>query len=197
MKILSSRLAFLATGAAAILLAARAVFAIDTSQITFPITELGNCASVAECKTYCSQPVNYDACKAFAQDHRVKPDLDEAKNLLGCESLASCKTFCQQPANREKCTEFANRKSQAPVSPAIVALFFQATQQELGCSSVETCKTTCDQPANFQKCTQFAKRHNLFRPLPSANSATPSSDLKLIKPPSLTRPPTTTTLPTQ
>ncbi|MBI4099885.1 hypothetical protein HY440_02660 [Candidatus Microgenomates bacterium] len=192
MKILSSKFVLAAAGASAILLAARAVFAIDVNQLTFPIAELGNCATTVECKTYCGQSANYPACKAFAASHQVKPPtdtdktelVDEAKNFLGCTSYDTCKAFCQQTENRQKCQEFSVNRSQAPVTPAIVTLFFGATQQELGCNSVESCKATCDQPTNFQRCTQFAKRHNLFRPkpLPTTNSlnATPSS--KLMRP---------------
>lgn len=184
MSILSSKLIGVVAAIAAVALAVGVVFAVDTSTITFPIVQLGNCQSPQECKTYCSQPANYAACKSFAQSHQLQPQTTEvsddkqelitqAQNFLGCTDLASCKSFCQQTENHEKCSQLAgmirlNLNAKAPVSPDIMAAFFQATKAELGCDSQTSCKAFCDVPTNFTRCTQFAKRHNLFRPSPTS-----------------------------
>lgn len=173
MKILSLSLSFF-------LLAASAVLALDTSQITYPIVELGNCPDQASCKTYCSQPANYATCKTFAASRQEKT-VAEAKNFLGCTTYEGCKTFCQNTANKEKCREFSQRASQ--VSPDIIAAFYQATREELGCDSQNSCKIFCDQIQNRERCILFAKRHNLFRPKPLLMPASPSAVLKPARPP--------------
>ena len=48
------------------LLLASVAFAQE-STITFPITELGNCTSKEQCKTFCDDPANHDSCIAFAE----------------------------------------------------------------------------------------------------------------------------------
>ena len=35
--------------------------------ITFPVEQLGNCKSLSECKTFCEDPLNHDACINFAK----------------------------------------------------------------------------------------------------------------------------------
>ena len=39
----------------------------DYYDITFPIPELGNCASYSECRNYCEDPVNHNSCINFAK----------------------------------------------------------------------------------------------------------------------------------
>ena len=38
-----------------------------TIKVTYPIEELGNCGSKAECKSFCDNPSNIEACVAFAK----------------------------------------------------------------------------------------------------------------------------------
>lgn len=84
--------------------------------ITFPIAELGNCGSVEECKAYCNQVANQQACMDFAKARGLKKKeqkglnqelLEKAKAFLGCDSAQACREFCQQEANFEKCSLFA------------------------------------------------------------------------------------------
>lgn len=101
------------------------VFAQDASpsasespklNITFPIAELGNCGSVQECKDYCNEVANQQACMDFAKARGIKRKeqkglsselIEKAKSYLGCESAQSCREFCQQEVNFEKCSTFA------------------------------------------------------------------------------------------
>lgn len=84
--------------------------------ITFPIAELGNCGSVEECKAYCNEVANQQACMDFAKARGLKKKeqkglnqelLEKAKAFLGCDSAQACREFCQQEANFEKCSMFA------------------------------------------------------------------------------------------
>lgn len=191
MKIHFNKLLIFSLAVTVLIVTGRQVLALESNQITFPITELGNCTDTTSCKLYCSKPENQLACRTFAQTHQIKPPqpptgtpdkiqmLSDAKNLLGCATLEACVTFCQKEENRQKCSDFAARErlyarssSNAPVSPNIIQAFYQATKDELGCDSETSCKTLCAQTQNFTRCTIFAKRHNLFR---YSQPATPSA----------------------
>lgn len=87
-----------------------------TYGITFPITQLGNCANVVECKTYCNDSNNQSACVAFAKSkgfYKEKPATNQnelltlAKQTLGCTSIPTCKVFCEQEVNKTKCRELS------------------------------------------------------------------------------------------
>lgn len=159
--------------------------------VTFPIPELGNCASVSECSAFCSQDANKTACQGFAKAHALTgprpPAVDpqtllaKAKEALGCDSLESCKAFCDSPDNKQKCIDFS--KSVGIPTPTPRESFntglFDAAKNELGCDSLLTCKDFCSKEENFQKCQDFAKEHNLASSRPKTDeqnpNATPSS----------------------
>jgi hypothetical protein len=137
-------------------------------KITFPIAELGNCASPSTCKSYCDIEANRDACIAFAKKQGFfkqpqKPNMDTiinaAKTELGCNSAEACKQFCSQEENRDKCKAFAEKyklggPKQNPGSRPIL----EKAKEILGCTSEATCKAMCQLPENQQKCSDFAKQ---------------------------------------
>src|SRR3989338_11491905 len=51
--------------------------------ITYPIDELGGCASQQECKTYCDDLANKDSCLAFAEKNGFisKEKVEQAKKM--------------------------------------------------------------------------------------------------------------------
>ena len=114
--------------------AAFVVTAQNVFSIEFPIGELGNCGSLQECKVFCDDPVNGDACFAFAQAHglvkaedKIKHEEEkqleqQRKQVLkeagtgpgGCDSEESCKTFCSDSANADECLAFARKHELRP-----------------------------------------------------------------------------------
>lgn len=87
------------------------LLALNPFDIQFPIPELGNCNSMEECKAYCDDSANQDACMNWAQGQGVqthKPRPEEVKaGPGGCDSRESCDAFCQQPVNMNVCLDFA------------------------------------------------------------------------------------------
>lgn len=142
--------------------------------ITFPIPELGDCASYSQCFTYCEDPVNFQECvdyarqKGFYRDDELQTATDkfwqDAKDELGCDSLDSCLAVCRDPANYDKCDAFAKKKGvvggyiEEPDKPE----FLQIAKEVLGCDSAASCANFCDDPANTQKCTDFANQVGLL-----------------------------------
>lgn len=140
--------------------------------VTFPVTELGNCASVSECRTYCEDQTHKDACvtfakkKGFYQETEIDPKretlMQAAKTELGCSSEQSCKEMCRLETNFEKCRAFAEKNGleSGPKNPGDKKIMEKA-KEILGCDSPESCKAICEQEANREKCSEFAKQTGL------------------------------------
>lgn len=139
--------------------------------ITFPIGELGGCASYSECRNFCEDPVNQSTCisfaksKGFHKEEAIANDnvLAAAKSQLGCDSIASCQSFCEVPANHVQCSSFAQS---ADVTGGYVtnpgeAQILNKAKEVLGCDSAQSCSSICSDPANHQKCSDFAHQAGL------------------------------------
>src|SRR3989344_3756403 len=72
---------------------------------TFPIPELGNCTSAAECKQYCDVSANISACAVFAEKNGMisKEEAAQAKEFAdvlrgdgpgGCKTKDACESYC-------------------------------------------------------------------------------------------------------
>lgn len=148
-------------------------------QLVFPITELGNCNSVAECKTYCDNKDHQTECIAFAKKkgfYKELPKLSKeqsasesarqetliqaAKQELGCTSMDECRALCQNPDNKEKCEAFSKNHglSKPPVSQQNINELVQKAKIELGCTSQDSCRVFCEQ--NKEKCASFSQKNN-------------------------------------
>ncbi len=140
--------------------------------VSFPVAELGNCNNIAECRTYCEDPINQTACVNFAKAKGFyKEDLSErqqellnlAKTELGCTDIAGCQSLCHQQENFEKCNTFARKHGvsgghvEDPAKQEIV----RKAQEVLGCNSAQSCKSYCEQEQNRDKCNDFAKQVGL------------------------------------
>lgn len=137
---------------------------VSSLGLTFPIPELGSCASLTECKAYCDQPQNVEACQIYrkskAQEAKLKM-LELAKVELGCTSSQECHTFCTQEANIDTCKAFFNKYNLKFVVKKEV---FEKAKAELGCTDNASCRTACELPENQTKCQAFAKKNKLENP---------------------------------
>jgi len=142
---------------------------IRNYKISFPIVELGNCANYTECRFYCEDPLNQNACATYAKEkgfykapeaeNKKAIILDAAREELGCATHRLCNTFCEQKENIEKCNSFAQRHKlyggyQANIEQGKV---LEKARDALGCNSQENCKTYCEQDVNKEACTNFAR----------------------------------------
>lgn len=139
--------------------------------ISFPIAELGNCASIDECKTFCDNPDNYQKCTDFAQEHKLvstdststtsKSDdeiLELAKVELGCSTMDECMAFCNKEENIDKCIDFAAKYSLGGGNADGMKQVISSLKQQFGCSSMTSCMDACNQPDNQQKCMEIFKQ---------------------------------------
>jgi hypothetical protein len=134
-----------------------------TTNIIFPVTELGNCASAQACREYCNLPANKKVCYEFGKrkglnkqtqtatnEIRTEKILLDAKTQLGCDGATACKELCSKPENYQKCREFSK---QHPTT----SLRKQETMQKPinmsitpPCTNSDSCKQWCQ--ANPEKC---------------------------------------------
>lgn len=130
--------------------------------ISFPIEELGNCASMSECRAFCEQPANQQNCVDFARKkgmggYKKQGDmLERAKQTLGCDSFESCRAYCQEPANQEKCNRLAEEYAPEEFK-ARKEEMLQRARQVLGCQTFEECRNFCQNPNNQEKCMRFTE----------------------------------------
>lgn len=142
--------------------------------VKFPVQELGNCTNISECRSFCEDPVNQNACidfakkKGFYQEPEAaagkKPEIVEAaKKELGCDSESSCRSFCSEQANFDKCDAFAKSRglSGGRAEEAAKGKILEKAKEVLGCDSPDSCASFCSQEENKQKCSQFAKETGL------------------------------------
>lgn len=141
--------------------------------IAFPIEELGGCKDYSECRAYCEDPANYDACldfakkKGFFKEEEYLPDesiLKRAGEVLGCNSYDSCRSLCEKEENYDKCHQFAQSVGVAGGyrdDPRQAEILNKA-KEVLGCDSYDSCKNFCENPANRDRCGQFAKSIGMY-----------------------------------
>lgn len=158
----------------------------QTESMQFPVQELGGCANKDACRQFCDNPVNRDACTAFAKTHDlVSPEqqrqIDQRQKLLeliqtnggpgGCKTEADCKAFCSNPVNAAECKAFAEKIGQLHRGNASSTMPKMPPQPGQlkgpgGCASESDCHTYCVN--HIDECVKFAMAniHNCQMPKP-------------------------------
>lgn len=135
----------------------------------FPIPELSNCANTDECKAYCDDLANSQACAEFGATHGLisEDDAEKAADLPptgpgGCKGDDECKVYCQDPAHGQECLDFAIQHGLMSKEDIKRAKLLLEGNGPGGCSSAEGCEAFCGDPANQGACFEFAKEHELL-----------------------------------
>ena len=136
----------------------------------YPISELGRCRNIQECRLYCQIPENTPACWSYNRYVLHKNVLGETDTTItfpvaqlgNCASLSECRAYCAKEENHAACREFAVANGLAKPS-ALTQRITDAAKRELGCNSVDECKQACEIPQNKDICQSFAKKHKLFK----------------------------------
>ena len=89
--------------------AALYVYAANPFDIQFPISELGNCGSLEECKVYCDEFSHANECNVFAVKYGLSSEksAEKVKNISktgpgGCTSESECKAYCDDISNADE-----------------------------------------------------------------------------------------------
>lgn len=112
--------------------------------IKFPIAELGSCSSAKDCKNYCDQPVNRQACFDFGRKQGLTGDQEAGSKLGGvqfpiaelggCENFTVCEAYCDVPSHRQVCFDFAKAHGFEPPPDK---------RGPGGCKSPQECEKFC------------------------------------------------------
>ncbi len=183
MKHNSHQIAFIVIGFAALISFALIVRAASPQDIVFPVAELGNCKSEAECRTYCEQRNNADiirACLSFAQKYNLLPrdviargekfaDVAAGGGPGGCRDEKSCVTYCENTAHIQECVSFVEQYNLLPPDKlAEMKKFASAVKAGAippgNCTSKETCLAYCENPAHIDECLAFAEKAGFIPP---------------------------------
>jgi len=139
--------------------------------IEYPIPELGNCADRLECKAYCNNPDNAEACFEFAKkyglaDSRTEEKINQVKKLAedpgpgGCDSRESCEEYCKDPNHSEECIDDAVRRGFMSQEEAERSKKL-ANGGPGGCRGDE-CRVYCDDVAHENECFEFAAENGFI-----------------------------------
>jgi len=162
--------------AGAILITVASAQGVD---VTYPVAELGNCATKSACKAYCDDLSHADECAAFAEAHGLmdKEEAEEARAFAklggkgpgGCTSKDACEAYCENVANINECLAFAEAHdflSDEELEDAREVARALAAGAELpgGCTSKASCEAYCEDPSHMRQCLAFAKQAGFMDP---------------------------------
>lgn len=143
-------------------------------QVVFPIAELGNCKSEADCKTYCSKQENMMACANYGEKKGlISPeDLARTKEFAdvlkgegpgGCTDQTSCQAYCEDISHIDECVSFASKHNfikadQLAEAQKVANALKQGVVLPGGCKDKASCDAFCNNSANADVCLEFAKK---------------------------------------
>src|SRR3989338_5016641 len=154
--------------------------------VTYPIPELGNCASKAECKSYCDQAANLTTCIAFGKSHGLmnKEEADRAEKFAtkvqsgeapgGCNSPGSCREFCEDLNNIDACVAFAEKNEfkgeQYEQGKKMSEFLKSGGQTPGGCTNRASCEAYCGDFSHAEECFAFAQKAGITQTRGAAGS---------------------------
>ncbi len=143
----------------------------------------GGCKTPDECRTFCNNINNLDACVKFAQSQGVKTkEVEEGSKILtyiknggqlpgGCASKDNCQTYCGDFSHAKECYEFSQKagiqqsSDQAQGAPADIPSgqfqkfleLVQKGQTPGGCKSKDECEAYCKAQGHLDECLKFGQ----------------------------------------
>jgi len=171
--------------------------------ISYPISELGNCADRSACKAYCEEPANEALCTTFAREYGIQKPVPQEETKFAVvktdggpdgtcgyskDPIASCRAFCNDAMHIDMCVQYGEKhnlfaketlKSAQNVRDALK----NGAKLPTGCKSKETCKTVCENPASLdiaKQCFTFAEKSGLL-PEGAADRAKAEKVFEVIK----------------
>ena len=146
------------------------------SNLIYPIAELGNCQSQADCKIYCDVAANTAACVDYAKKNNLlaPADLQAAENFLaagakgpgGCSGQAECQAYCDDNAHIDECVSYAEANGLMSTQDLQKAKKVQAAIANgiklPACKNKTDCDSYCAEAAHMQECITFAQNAGLL-----------------------------------
>lgn len=143
----------------------------DPFDISYPISELGNCGSQEECKNYCDTPSNHIVCIEWGKKQGVfsaveakkMKELSEMENRPddpidgpgGCKSPRECDVYCRVLENLDECLQYGVQHGYTSTEEAQKIKELANRGGPGGCKSKEQCSGYCRGPEHVEECMKF------------------------------------------
>ncbi len=152
----------------------------NADNLKYPIAELGNCKSKADCKIYCDKPENSLACVNYgekaklitpdeAQKARDFQDVIKGDGPGGCKDQTSCKSYCNNISKITECLAFAKKHQLA--DPALLAegqkvsdALSKGAKLPGSCIDKASCDSYCKDTSHADECLAFAEKAGMMTP---------------------------------
>lgn len=148
----------------------------SVANIQYPVAELGNCGSEAECKTYCDDVAHLSACLAFAEKNGLmsQGELQMAKKFAkvggkgpgGCTGRESCNRYCDDVSHIDECISFAEQNGMISGNELAEARKVQAAIAKgikpPACGGKQACNQYCSEASHMEECITFGRAAGLM-----------------------------------
>lgn len=156
-----------------------AALAATKSDIVYPVQELNNCKTEKECKTYCDNPTNMEACVSFAEKYSLmsKSEVQTAKKFIsagkkgpgGCTSKDSCENYCNDVSHLDECLTFAEKndfmeRGELEEARKVQTALKKGAKLPGGCKNKNSCDSYCNDSSHIEECVTFAEAAGFMAP---------------------------------
>mgnify|MGYP001573909603 CR=1 FL=1 len=147
-------------------------------KIQYPVAELGNCSDRNDCKQYCDNQQNFDACISFAEKNNLIPkqEIETAKKFMagggkgpgGCRGKEECEAYCDNIDNINECVSFAEKNNILPPGELEEVKKVKAAIEKgikpPACRNKKQCDSYCASPEHMEECLVFAEAAGFIPP---------------------------------
>ncbi len=147
---------------------------LEEEKNRFPVVELGNCKSEAECKKFCDDSQNTIACVGYAEKNGLisKEQAEKAREFQdvlkgegpgGCKDQKSCENYCNDISKGAECISFAKKHNLIPAdqladAERIAKALGEGAKLPGGCKDKKSCENYCADPSKGEECLSFAEK---------------------------------------
>lgn len=139
------------------------------SDIQYPVAELGNCKDKEDCKIYCDNPKNMEACINFAEKNNLMSgeEIQVAKKFMaagnegpgGCADRDECEEYCNDMNHINECISFAEENNLMSPEELEEAKKIQTALangvKPPACGNKEECDVYCEETEHMEECIGF------------------------------------------
>jgi len=150
------------------------VIARTSTDINYPVSELGNCENKTACKEYCDDPSHAEKCLEFAEEHKMmtQEEITQARTMIraiegggpgGCQSKTECQTYCEDADHLEECIEFAEEhdfipKKELEKIKAMAKAHKRGVTPPGNCQTKTECEAYCEEIDHIEECLNYAEK---------------------------------------
>ncbi|MBI2451413.1 MAG: hypothetical protein HYV52_03750 [Parcubacteria group bacterium] len=143
----------------------------------------GGCSGPDECRVYCENPDNFEACAGFGEKNGLvnKEDIRRGREFSrtirekggpgGCHKPEECRVYCENLDHGDECFEFG--KKQGLIREEDIKNFERGKEIRKkvmetggpgGCKSDNECRSYCQDSSRAEECLAFAVEHGGIPP---------------------------------